>query len=80
MKITLKDGTVLENIKISLEFVLDLGEDGIDKIGVHIEGNMEDGWYSNLIALEDLSRVFEEEDLVRLKFMLGKMNAVLRVS
>jgi hypothetical protein len=79
MKITLKDGVVLDNIKMSLEFALDIDEDGVDKIEVHIQGSMEDGWYSNLILLEDLSRVFEEEDLVKVKFMLGKINGVLRV-
>ncbi len=75
----LKDGTVLNNVKISLEFALDIVGEDVGEIQVHLVGDMEDGWYSNLIILSDLSRVLEEEDLVRVKFMLGKMNAVLRV-
>lgn len=75
----LLDGTVLENVKISLEFAMDIEGEDIDKIEVHIQGMMEGGWYSNLIALSDLSSVLVEEDLVRVKFNLMKMNGVLRI-
>lgn len=79
MIIILLDGTELDNVKVSIEFALDICGEDMDEVEVHLEGMMEGGWYSNLIRLLDLSSVLSEVDLVKVKFMLGKMNSVLRV-
>lgn len=73
----LKDGTEISDVKLSINFPVEFED--LEKVEVHIEGNMDSGWYSNVIGIMDLSRLFEEDDLVKVKFILGKINGGLRV-
>ena len=79
--IKLLDGTVIDNVKLTINFMLDFDESKGDSVEIQIDGWIVgvDGWYSNIVQLEDLSSLFCENDLVRVKFILAKMNGALRI-
>ena len=81
MKIELIDGMILDKVKISLSFPLDIDESNSGMIEIHLEGEIFgiNGWYSNVISLGELSSVLVEEDVVRVKFALAKMNSLLKI-
>lgn len=74
----LVDGTELNDVKFTIEFLMD---EDLGVIEVHIDGNIIEinGWYSNVVKLENLSSILEDEDLAKVKFMLGKMNGMLQI-
>lgn len=80
MKIKLIDGTELNNIKIEINFPLSEEFDE-KRVEIHLQGDIVEmgGWYSNVISLEELSSILVEDDLVKVKFFLAKMNGCLRI-
>lgn len=80
MNIKLLDGLELSDVKVSIEFSL-----GDEAIVVHLEGEViendeyKGGLYSDTMRLEDLSSIFGEDDLAKVKFILGKMNGMIRI-
>ena len=77
----LLDGTVLKNVMITANFPLDCEDSEVGRMNIEIEGiiTAQNGWYSNVVALEDLPSIFNDSDVVKVKFILAKMNSALKV-
>lgn len=71
------DGRILEEVRVGINFGIDF--DGMEEVQICIDGKIMGGWYSFTYKLSELSRVFGEDDLVRVKFALAKMNGMIRV-